>query len=166
MVESDLEQIGGGGVARDVAAELGMRAVSAYYHRERVPADDRGQAALQLEISRELRLLGERHGILVGRVEDRRHRHETRARVLEELSQEERRALATFSCDQRIEGFQPFARFDGIDVRRVHAPVSRRDDIGKISHGRNYKMVAAQRWKDVMAMVLSCARKRIEHERN
>jgi len=27
-------------------------------------------------------------------------------------------------------------------------------------------MVAVRRWTDVMAMVLSCARKRIEHERN
>ena len=35
------------------------RAVSAHYHCERVPAHDRGDAALELEVSRELRLVRE-----------------------------------------------------------------------------------------------------------
>src|SRR5579864_4522353 len=69
MVEAHLEEIGGGGIARDMAAELGGCPVGAYHHGKRVPADDRRNAALDFEISRELRLLGEPDRILVRRVQ-------------------------------------------------------------------------------------------------
>jgi hypothetical protein len=136
MVEADLEQVGRRGVARDVAAELGVRAVGAHHHGERVPAHDRRQAALQLEVTRVLRLVGERDRILVGRVQHRRQRHAAHARVVEELAQQERGALAALGAHQRVEGFQPFARLGGIGVGRVDAPESRSYKIRQVGHGR------------------------------
>ena len=96
MIEADFEQIGDRRVGGDVAAELGMLAVGAHHHRERVPAHDRDDALLDLEVAGILRLLGERDRVAVGRVEHRRQRHAARARAVEELAQEERRALAAF----------------------------------------------------------------------
>ena len=122
MVEADLEQVRRRGIARDVPAELGMRAVRAHHHGERVPAHQRGDARLDLEVARKLRLLGERNGIAVRRVEHRRHRHAARARVLEQLHEQEGGALAPLGLEQRVEGLEPFARLARIGVRRVHPP--------------------------------------------
>src|ERR1017187_10158464 len=59
MVEANLEQVRRRGVAGNVAAELGMRAVGTHHHRQRIPAHDRGQALLDIEIAGKLRLVGE-----------------------------------------------------------------------------------------------------------
>ena len=80
MVEADFEEIGDRRVGRDVAAELRIVAVRAHHHRERVPAHDRGEALLDLEVARILRLLRERDRVAVRRIEHRRQRH-ARARA-------------------------------------------------------------------------------------
>ena len=134
MVEADLEQIRRRGVARDVAAELGVRAVGAHHHGERVPAHDRREAAFQLEVAGKLRLVGERDRVLVRRVEDRRQRHAPHARMVQQLAQQEGGALAAFGAHQRVEGLQPLARLGRIGVRRIDAPESGGDEIGQIGH--------------------------------
>jgi len=135
MVEADFEQVCGGGVARDMAAELGMRAIRAHHHRQRVPAHDRRNAALQFQVAGKLRLLGERDGVLVGRVEYRRQRHAARARMVHELAQEERRALASLGCNKGVKGVEPFPGLQRVRVRRVHAPEGGSDDVGEVGHG-------------------------------
>ena len=57
MVEADLEEVRGRGVARDVAAQLAARAIGAHHHRERVPAHQRREARLDLEVALVGRLL-------------------------------------------------------------------------------------------------------------
>ena len=135
MVEADLEQIRRRGVARDMAAELRVGAVRAHHHGKRVPAHHRRDAALELGVAGELRLLGERDRVLVGRVQHRRQRHAARPGVVEELPQQERGTLAAFGLHQRVEGVEPLAGFLGIRVRRIHAPESGSDDVGEVGHG-------------------------------
>jgi len=134
VVEADLEEIRRRGVAGDVAAKLRVRAVGAHHHGERVPAHDGRNAGLDLQVPRELRLLGERDRVLVRRIEDRRQRHAPRARVVEELAQQEGGALAPFRLDQRVEGVQPLPGLGGIGVRRVHPPESGSYDVGQVGH--------------------------------
>ncbi len=134
MVEADFEQIRGRGIAGDVAAELRVRAVGAHHHGERVPAHDRREAALHFEVARELRLLGERHRILVRRVEHRRQRHAPRAGVVEKLAQQEGGALAAFGFHQDVEGLEPLPGLHRVGVRWIHAPEGGGDDVGEVGH--------------------------------
>ena len=129
MVEADFEQIGRRRVAGDVAAELGMRAVGAHHHGKRVPAHDRRDALLELEVAGKRRLVGKRDRVLVRRVEHRRQRHAPRARMVEQLAQQESRALAALGLHQRVEGVEPFARLGRVGVRRVDAP-----ECGQVGH--------------------------------
>src|SRR3954464_12651311 len=89
MIEADLEKIRGRGIARDMTAELRVRAVRADHHGERIPAHDRRNALLQLKVSGKLRLLRELDRVLVGRVQHRRQRHATHPGMVEELAQQE-----------------------------------------------------------------------------
>jgi hypothetical protein len=130
VIEADLEQIRRRGVARDVPAELRMGAVGAHDHRERVPAHDRRDALLELEVARELRLLGELDRVLVRRVEHGGQRHAPDAGVIEKLAQEKRRSLPPLGRYQGVEGLQPLAGFGRVGVGRVDAPEGRGTDIG------------------------------------
>jgi hypothetical protein len=141
VVEPDLEEVRRGGVARDMSAELRMGAICPHHHCERVPAHDGGDALLELQVARKLRLLRERDGVLVGRIEDRRQRHASGACVVQEPAQEEGGALSSFRSHQGIEGFQPFARLDRIGVGRIDAPEGGGNDIGEIGH---FRMVAVK----------------------
>ncbi len=143
MIEADFEQVGRRGVARDVAAELGVRTVGAHHHCERIPAHDRRDAALELEVAGKLRLIGKRHRVPVRGIEHRRQRHAPQARVIEQPAQEKGGALAPLGLDEGVERLQPFARFDGVGVGRIHAPGRRGDDVGEVGHGG---MVALDGW--------------------
>ncbi len=145
MVEADLEEIGRRGIACDVAAELRVFAIGAHHHGERVPAHDRRNAALELEIARELRLVGERDGILIGRVQDRRKRHTACPRVVQEPPQQEGRALTALGLHQRIERVEPFPRLHGVRVGRVHAPEGGTDDGREVGHAAHVSPAAACR---------------------
>jgi hypothetical protein len=134
VVEADFEQVRRRSVARDVPAQLGVRPVRAHDHRKRVPAHDGRDPALELQVAGELRLVRERDRILVRRVEHRRQRHAPRARVVEQLAQEKRGALAAFRLDQGVERLEPFPGFGGVGVRGVYPPERRGNDVGEISH--------------------------------
>ena len=134
VVEPDLEEVRGRRIACDMAAQFGVGPVGAHHHGKRVPAHDRAQALLDVEIPRELRLVRELHAVAVGRVHHRRHGHAARTRVLEQLPEEEGCALAPFGRNKRIEGVEPFAGFGGVDVRRVYAPERGRNDVREVGH--------------------------------
>ena len=51
MIEADLENLCGGGIARDVAAELAVSGVRAHDHRQRIPANDRRDARLDVDVA-------------------------------------------------------------------------------------------------------------------
>src|SRR5216117_531184 len=52
MIEADLEDFGGGSVARDVAAELAIRLIGPHDHGEGVPAHQCGEALLECDVAR------------------------------------------------------------------------------------------------------------------
>ena len=135
MVEADLEQIRRRGIARNVAAQLGMRAVGAHHHRQRIPAHDRGQALLELKVAGKLRLVGEPDAVAVCRVEHRRQLHAALARMIEQPAQQISRALAAFGLDQGVERIEPFARFLRIGILGIDAPERGGTEIGEIGHG-------------------------------
>ena len=116
MVEADLEEIRRGGIARDVSAELARLAIRAHHHRERVPAHQRRDARLDLEVALVRRLLRERNRVDVGCGEHLRQRHAARTRVLQEPAQQECGALRALGLDQRVERLDPLARLERIGV--------------------------------------------------
>src|ERR1700733_13702983 len=65
VIEANLEDFGGGGVARDVAAEIAIGLVRTHYHGERVPADDGRDPLLHGDVAWKWRLPFERDGIAV-----------------------------------------------------------------------------------------------------
>ena len=96
VVEPDFEEIGDRRVSRNMAAQLGVLAVGPHHHRERIPAHDGDDSVLDVEVSGILRLVRKRDGIAVGGVQHRRQRHAPGPRVIQELAQDEGRALAAF----------------------------------------------------------------------
>ena len=136
MVEADLEEVRGGGVAGDVAAQLHGDVVRAHHHRQGVPAHQRDQPLLGLQGPRKLRLVGQRDGVAVGGAPDRRQRHAQRPRPVEELAQQEGGAVAAFVLDDRIERLQPLRGLGRVRVRREHGPVAREAEVGAVVHSR------------------------------
>ena len=131
MVEADFEEIRGRGVARDVPAELAARAVGAHHHRERVPAHQRREPRLDVEVALVGRLLRQRDRVDVRSGKHLGQWYSTSARVLQEPAQQEGRALGAVGRDESIQRLDPLARLERIDVgilgiadfpgnRRVH----------------------------------------------
>ena len=78
VVEPDLEDLGRGRVARDVAAEFARGLVGAHHHGQRVPAHDRGEALLERDVARDARP-GARAGSCCGRRSTARRARRCRA---------------------------------------------------------------------------------------
>ena len=135
MVEADLEQIRRRSVAGNMAAQLGISAVGSHHHRQRIPAHDRGQTLLDLEIAGKLRLVDEVDAIAVRRVEHRRQLHPAPARMIQQAAQEVGRALAAFGLDQGVERIEPFARLLRIGIPGIDAPERGGTEIGQVGHG-------------------------------
>ena len=66
MIEADLENLGGRCIARDMAAQLAVGLVGAHHHGERVPAHNRGNPRLHIEVAGKRALLFERDGVSIG----------------------------------------------------------------------------------------------------
>lgn len=116
MVEADFEQIGGRRVARDVAAQLAVCAVRADHHRERVPAQHRREALLELQVARVRRLLVDGDRVHVRRRARVRRREPAARRVLGELREQVLRALGARVRDDAVERVQPFGGFLRIGI--------------------------------------------------
>src|SRR3984957_10499152 len=65
VIEAGFKNLGGGGVARDVAAEVAISLVRANNHGERVPPDDGRDPLLHGDVAWKWRLPFERDGIAV-----------------------------------------------------------------------------------------------------
>ncbi len=63
VIEADLEQIGGTGVACDVAAKLAVGSVGAHDHCKSIPAHQRSQTLLYREVAWKHRLVTHRYRI-------------------------------------------------------------------------------------------------------
>jgi hypothetical protein len=68
VIEANLKDLGGRGVARDVPAEIAIGLVRSHDHGKRVPADDGRDPLLHGDIAWERRLPFQRDGIAIGQV--------------------------------------------------------------------------------------------------
>jgi hypothetical protein len=120
VVEADLVQRGRRLVARDVAAELRGLLVGLHDHRDRVPADRRADAVLELEVAGERRLELRRDRVDVrGRALVGRWRADA-AGAIDDALDELLRALDAVVGDDRVERVEPLAGLLGVYVCGVH----------------------------------------------
>ena len=121
VVEADLVQRRGRLVAGDVPAELGGLRVRAQHGGHRVPADDRPDAVLELEVARELVLPLHRDGVDVCARLDRAVVRAGRAGVLEHAVEQLPGALRAVVGHHRVERLDPLECLLPIDVAvRTH----------------------------------------------
>jgi hypothetical protein len=116
MIEADLEQVRGAGIARDMAPEFAVGRVGPHHHRQRVPAHEGGELLLDGEVAREHRLLLDRDRVDVRRDQFGRPADVRVARQRRQLVQDEAGAHGPFGGHQRQEGVAPFGGFGGIGV--------------------------------------------------
>ena len=69
MVEAHFKQIGRAGIAGDVTAQIAISLIGPHHHGQRIPAHQRGQPLLDGQIAGKHRLLIDRDGVEVGRIE-------------------------------------------------------------------------------------------------
>jgi hypothetical protein len=125
VVEADLVERRRRLEAGDVAAELRGLLVRAQDGRHGVPADRGPQVVLDLLVARDGLLLVDRDRVDVRRGEIRRDARAAPARPVEHAGDDLLRPARAVVRDHRVQGFKPFRRLLGIDVRR------RRDTVGR-----------------------------------
>ena len=116
MVEAGLEDLRRGGIGRDMPAEFAVGLVGAHDHRERVPAHDRREPLLERDIAGMHRLLIEPYGVLVGRIGHDMGDDAQLLRLLLELCQKVKAALAATRSDRGAQRLEPFTGLFGIGV--------------------------------------------------
>src|SRR5438132_1248473 len=116
MVEADVVERRGRGEARDVAAELEVLLARAQHHRHRVPAHERAQPRLELLVARRALLEMRRDRVDVRGLRAVRKVRAGAPRLVDELLEDEVRALGSFDLEHRFERIDPFPGFQRIDV--------------------------------------------------
>ena len=116
MIEADLENLGGGSVARDMSAKLAVGRVSAHDHRQRIPANDRRDAVLHFDVAGICALLFERDGVPV-RAEGEYVGYDAKIlRLAVERRQKEFGALAASHAKDGLERVEPLGSLGRIAV--------------------------------------------------
>ena len=118
MVEADFVERRGRGKRRDVPANALLRLVRAHDHRRSVPADQALDAALEVGAARHEHLLVGGDRVDVGGVGGEGQLDAVFGRVERQLAQQARDFDRTAALEDIIKGIEPFARFDGIELRR------------------------------------------------
>ena len=119
MVEARLEEVGGAGVAGNVAAQFAVGHVGPRHHRQSIPAHQRRQLLLDGQVAGKRRLLVDGDRVDVRRDQFRRPAHVRAARDHGELVEDEPGPGRAMRGHQRKKGVAPFRRFDGIDVAGI-----------------------------------------------
>ena len=104
MIEADLEDLRGGGIASDVPAEFAIGGVCANHHGKRVPTIDRCDALFELEISWIWPFLLDRDRVAVGGVGRHIGDDAPLLRLFLEQPQQNERALMACDSHHRLEG--------------------------------------------------------------
>ena len=91
-------------------------AIGLHDHGHRIPADVGLDAALERPIARIGRLLPHRDGIDIGRIGPERQIAAGAARMVDEALEQEVRACGALGPQHGINGFQPFARLDRVQI--------------------------------------------------
>ena len=125
VVEAGAEHVASEAKRADVAAEVAavgrVQAVGLDHHRHRVPAHVGAQALFDLEVARAALFLVGLDGVDVGGVGRERHVDAGLARLVEQLLEQEVRALGALALDHGGQGVHPFAGFLGVRVIRGRA---------------------------------------------
>ena len=116
VVEADLVERGRAGVGRQVAADAGVLRVRPRHHHGGVPADVGADAALEVLVAGEPRLLIGRDGVHVRRRHRGREADLRGPRPLEELHQEEPGPVAAALLHDGVEGVEPLDGLLWVDV--------------------------------------------------
>ena len=116
VIESDLVEGRRRGVARQVSAILTAGAIRLHHHRHGVPADVSLVSPLQRAIARILLLLARRDRIDVGGVGPEWQIGARTARVIDHALQQVVSPLRSVRSQDRIDRFDPFLSFRGVDV--------------------------------------------------
>src|SRR6185295_4964799 len=107
VVEAYLVEGGGRGEGGDVSAEAGVLLVGAHHQGHGIPAHDALDPPLKGPVARVRRLLALRNGVDVGRVAGEGEDDVLLVPLLEQLLEEEARAVPPLALDDLLEGGQP-----------------------------------------------------------
>ena len=118
VVEADLVEERRRLVARDVPAELGRLLVRAQHHRDRVPADQRADPALERRVAGQLGLVLGVDRVDVRRRADVLDRGAAQPGPLDDPLDEVVRPPGAVVADDGVEGLDPFLGLDRVDVLR------------------------------------------------
>ncbi|MNJ37773.1 hypothetical protein D3C77_326050 [compost metagenome] len=116
VVEADVIQGGTGGEARNVAAQVRVFQVGAHHHGQRVPTDQRANAAFHEQVARHACFVGDRDGVAVWRGDGVWQLGATTGGQLAHTGHQIVSAVFAFFVENRLQGVQPFLGFDGIKV--------------------------------------------------
>ena len=116
VVEADLVEERGGLERRDVAAQLRRLLVRAQDHRDRVPADERADAALHRGVPRERRLLVGGDRVDVGGRPHVLDRGALVARTLDYALDQVMGPLRAVLLHDGVEGLEPLLSLDCVDI--------------------------------------------------
>jgi hypothetical protein len=119
VVEADFVQAGGAGVGGQMTADALEARVGAQHHGQRVPANDATDAVLHLLVTREIGLLLGRDGVDVAGLHERRQPDVQLARALQQLVDQEPRAVGTNLLDDGIQRVEPLLGLLWVDVRQL-----------------------------------------------
>ena len=119
VVEADLVQRGRAGVGGEMAADALAAVVGPAHHGRRVPADVGADAALDVFVAGEPRLLVARDGVHVGGRHGGREVDLHGPGPLEQLHEEEAGPGASLGVDDGVEGVDPLRRLLGVDVGKL-----------------------------------------------
>jgi hypothetical protein len=103
MIEADIVERGGRLEGRDMTAQFRGFLVGANYHRDRVPSHDRADTALDLAIAGIARLLIGRNRVYVRSIGVVRQEGAALTRLVDQILEQEMRAIDAFGVDQRVE---------------------------------------------------------------
>ena len=116
MVEAGAEQRAHRGEARDVSAQIAIALVGLRHHRHRVPAHDGAVALLEDRVPRRAFFHVRRNGVDVGGLRLVRQVGAGAARHLDQLLEQEMRALGTFALEHRLERIEPLLGFEVVGI--------------------------------------------------
>jgi hypothetical protein len=124
VVEADLEQVSGAGVAGDVAAQFAVRLVGPHHHRQRVPAHQRSQPLLQRQVAGKHRLRLGGNGVDVRRVAFGLPAHVQAVGRARQFVQQGTGTGGAFGGHQRLQGFAPLRGLGRVFVGRIRGRCS------------------------------------------
>jgi hypothetical protein len=116
MVEPHVVERGSRCEARDVAAQLEVLLSRTQYHRHGIPTHDGSQAMLELVVAGRVILQVRRNRVDIRSLRAVGEIGARAASLVDELFEDEVRAIRSLDLEHRIKGVDPFAGLEGIDV--------------------------------------------------